>query len=73
MIDNAEVEVIEEGRYASQETDAFDATGFGLVEEGLDEEAACSVTLSVGTDDDGADLGEVLAVDVKGGTANELA
>jgi hypothetical protein len=72
MFDNVEVEVIEEGRYASQETDAFDTAGFGLIEEGLDEEAACSVTLCVRTNDDGADLSEVLAVNVECCTANEL-
>jgi hypothetical protein len=38
----------------------------------VDEEAARSVSLGVGTDDDGADLGEVRPVDVESGTADEL-
>jgi hypothetical protein len=70
---DAEAEVLEEGRDASEETDALDAAGFGLIEEGVDEETAGSVSLGVGMDDDGADLGEVLAIDVKSGTADELA
>jgi hypothetical protein len=72
MFGSAEVEVLEESRDAGEETDALDAAGFGLVEEGVDEQAAGSVSLGIGTDDDGADLGEVLAVDVEGGTADEL-
>ena len=39
----------------------------------MDEETAGSVSLGVGMDDDGADLGEVRAIDVKSGTADELA
>ena len=73
MFGDAEVEVLEESGDAGEETDACNAAGFGLIEEGMDEQAAGSVTLGVGMDDDGADLGEVLAVDVEGGTADELA
>ena len=58
---------------AGEETDALDAAGFGLIEEGVNEQAADSVSLGFGMDHDGADLGEVLAVDVKSGTADELA
>ena len=70
---DAEAEVLEEGWNASEETDALDAAGLGLIEEGVDEETAGSASLGVGMDDDGADLGEVLAVDVERGTADELA
>ncbi len=70
---DAEVEVFEEGGDAGEETDAADAAGFGLIEEGADEQAAGSVSLGVGADDDGADLGEVRAVDVERGAADELA
>ena len=70
---DAEVEVLEESGDAGEETDALDSAGFGLIEEGVNEQAAGSVSLGFGMDDDGADLGEVLAVDVKSGTADELA
>jgi hypothetical protein len=72
-VGDAEVEVFEEGGNASEEADALDAAGFGLIEEGMDEKAAGAVALGVGPDDDGADLGEVRAVDVEGGAADELA
>ena len=73
MFGDAEVEVLEESGDAGEETDALDAAGFRLIEEGLHEQAAGSMSLGVGMDDDGTDLGEVLAVDVEGGTADELA
>jgi hypothetical protein len=73
MFDEAKVEVFEEGRDAGEETDAFDAAGFGLIEDGLDEQTPGSVSFGVGADDDGAEFGKVLAVDVKGSTADELA
>jgi hypothetical protein len=66
------VEVLEERRDAGKEADAADAAGFGLVEYGLNEEAAGSVAFDVRANDDGANLGEVRAVDVEGGTADEL-
>jgi hypothetical protein len=44
-----------------------------LIEEGANQQAAGPVSLAVGMDDDGADLGKVWAVDVEGGTADELA
>src|SRR5258705_1862540 len=72
MFGDAEVEVLEESGDAGEETDALDAAGLGLIEEGADQQAAGPVSLGVGMDDDGADLGEVLAVDVKRGTADEL-
>jgi len=64
--------VLEESGDAGEETDALDSACFGLIEEGVDEQAAGSASLGVGMDDDGADLGEVRAVDVKSGTADEL-
>src|SRR5258708_1854429 len=73
MVGDAEVEVLEEGGDAGEETDARDAACLGLIEKGVNEQAAGPVSLGVGMDDDGADLGEVLAVDVESGTADELA
>ncbi len=73
MAGDAEVEVIEEVGDASEETDAFDAAGFGLIEEGVDEQAAGSVSFGLGTNGDGTDLGEVRAIDVESGAAEELA
>jgi hypothetical protein len=66
------VEVLEEAGNAGEEADAADAAGFGLVEDGLNEEAAGSVAFDVGANDDGADLGEMRAVDVEGSAADEL-
>ena len=42
------------------------------LEEGVNEQAAGAATFGLGTDDDGADLGEVLAIDVEGCAAEEL-
>jgi len=72
MLDDAKVEMFKEGGDASEEADALDVGSFGLIEEGLDEEAAGAFSFAVGPDNDGADLCEVLAVDVKRGTADEL-
>ena len=69
---DAEVEALEETRNTGEETDAPDAGGFSLSEEGVDEQAAGSVSLGFGMDHDGADLGEVWAVDMKRGTTDEL-
>jgi hypothetical protein len=68
-----EVEALEETGDTGEETDALDAGGFSLSEEGVNEQAAGSVSLGFGMDDDGADLGEVWAVDMKRGAADELA
>lgn len=65
--------MLEEGGDASEEADAPDAADFGLIEERADEQAAGSGFLGFGIDDDGADLGEVLAVDVECSAADELA
>ena len=72
-VGDAEVEVFEEVGDAGEEADALDAAGFGLIEEGADEEAAGSLALGFRADDDGADLGQVLAVDVECRAADELA
>ena len=72
MFGDAEVEVLEKTGDAGEETDALDAAGFGLIEKGVNEQAAGTVSLGIGMDDDGADLGEMRAVDVKRGTADEL-
>jgi|SRR5271170_4111566 len=73
MVDDAEVEVIEEGGNAGEEADALDAAGFGLIEEGVDEEAAGPVSLDVRPDYDRAHLRKVRSVDVERSTADELA
>ena len=73
MLGDPEVEVFEEGWDAGEEADALDAALLGLTQEGLDEQATSSVSSDVWADDDGAHLGEVWAVDVERGTADELA
>ena len=73
MVGYAEVEVFEEGGDAGKEADAFDAAGFGLIEKSANEETASSASLGVGTYDNRADLSEVLAIDMEGSTADELA
>ena len=72
MLDDAKVEMFKEGGDASEEADALDVGSFGLIEEGLDEEAAGAFSFALGLDNDGPYLCEVLAVDVKCGTADEL-
>jgi hypothetical protein len=69
---DAELEVFEEGWDAREEADALDASGFGLIEECTYEEATGSVPFRLGIDHDGANLGEVLAIDVERGTTNEI-
>ena len=72
MFGDAEVEVFEEGWDASEEADALDASGFGLIEQCTYEKAPGSVPLRLGIDDDGANLGQVLAIDVQRGATEEL-
>lgn len=72
MFNSAEAEALEEGGDPGEEADASDAGLLRLLEERLDEKAACSATCCGWTDDDGAYLGEVWTVDVKRGTAKEL-
>lgn len=73
MVDEAEVEVLEEFGNASEEADALDVACFGLIEERVEEQATGSVSLGAGADNDRAKFGKVLAVDVEGGTTDELA
>jgi hypothetical protein len=68
----AEVEVLEEVGDAGEEAKALDAARFGLAHELVDELATGTASFDIGTDDDGADLGEVRAIDVEGCTAEEL-
>jgi len=70
---DAKVEVLEERGDAGEEADTLDSIGFGLIEEGADKQAAGSVPLIVGPDSDRTDFRQVVAVDVKGGTTDELA
>jgi hypothetical protein len=72
MICSPKIETLEEGRDAGEEADAGDAAGLCLIEEGANEETASSTSLRVGRDGDGADLGEVLTVDVEGSASDEL-
>jgi len=73
MFGDVEMEVLEEGGDASEEADAFDAAGLGLIEEGPDEQAAGPASLSVGMDYDGTHLCKVWAVDLERGATDELA
>ena len=73
MLRDLKAEVFEEGWNAGEEADALDAALFDLTQDGLDEQAACSVSCDVWADDDGAHLGEVWAIDVECRTADELA
>ena len=73
MLRDLEAEVFEEGWNAGEEADALDAALLRLTQEGLDEEAACSVSCDIWADDDGAHLSEVRAVDMECSTADELA
>ena len=72
-VGDVQVETLEEGRDSRKEADALDSTGFCLIEESLDEQTACPFSHCVRVNGDGADLGEMAAVDMKGGTADELA
>jgi len=65
----AKVEVLEEVGDAGEEAEALDAARFGLAHEFVNELAAGSASFDIGTDDDGADLGEVWAIDVESCTA----
>lgn len=72
MFGDAKIEVLEECRNAGEEADALDSTGFGSIEECADEQAPGTVSLGLRMNDDGTDLGEMRAVDVKRSTADEL-
>jgi hypothetical protein len=68
---DAEAEVVEEVGDAGEEADAHDGVLFGLFERGR-MRAAGALALGFGLDDDGADLGEVRAVEVERAAAEEL-
>jgi hypothetical protein len=70
-VDDAKAEVEEEVGDAGEETDRGDLLLFGFFEEGAKESAAGALTFGFGFDDDGADLGEVGAVEVEGTAADE--
>ena len=69
---DAEVEVLEKIGDAGEEAEALYAACFGLTHELLNELTTGSASFDIGTDDDGADLGEVRAIDVEGCTTEEL-
>jgi hypothetical protein len=70
-VDDAEAEVEEEVGDAGEEADGGDFLLFCFFEEGTEEAAACALTFGFGLDDDGADLGEVRAVEMEGSAAEE--
>ena len=70
-VDDAEAEVEEEVGDAGEEADGGDVLLFGFFEEGAEETAAGALALGFGFDDDGADLGEVRAVEVERSAAEE--
>jgi hypothetical protein len=72
-VGDVKVEVLEEGGYAGEEAETRDVLFAGLSKEGLDQKTAGAVAFDVGTDDDGADLSEMWAVDMKSGAAQEVA
>ena len=61
MLRDPEAEVFEEGWNAGEKADTLDAALLGLTQDGLDEQAASSVSCDVWVDDDGAHLSEVIA------------
>ncbi len=71
MAGDAEAEVFEEGWDASEEADALDAELVGLMKERAYEPAACAVACGSRTNGDGADFGEVWAVDVERSATDE--
>jgi len=71
-VGDAEAEVIEEVGDAGEEADAHDGVVGGFVDEGADELAAGAKAFGFGLDDDGADFGEVWAVEMERAAAEEL-
>jgi hypothetical protein len=72
VVGDAEIEMFEEGGNACEQADALDAAGLGLMEKGADEKAACSTPFGFRVNDDGANLREVLTVDMECSAADEL-
>jgi hypothetical protein len=69
---NPETKVFEKSWNAREKTNASDAAFLGLMEEGSNEQAACSMSLDLRANNDRAHLGEMRAVHMKSGTADEL-
>jgi len=72
-VDNAQVESLEEGRDSRKEADALNSAGLCLIEESMDKEAACAFSHRVAVNCHRTDFGEMTAVDVQRGAAEELA
>ena len=68
----AEAVVLEKCGDAGKEANTHDAVVFGLFDEVLEDTATGTETLGVWLCDDGADLGEVRAVEMKCAAADEL-
>jgi hypothetical protein len=73
MLGGVEVEVFEEGGDAREQADALDVVGFSSIEESADEQATGSLSFGLRADRDGANLCQMLAVDMKSSAADELA
>lgn len=71
-VGDTEVKVFEESGNACEETDALDVAGLGFMKKSAHKKAACSTPFGFRVDDDGADLREVLTVDMECGAADEL-
>ena len=69
---DAEAEVLEKVRQAGEEAGGRDAVVFGLGQQGAQQGGASAFAAGVGMEDDGADLGEVRAVEVKGAAAEKF-
>jgi hypothetical protein len=70
-LDGIEVEVCKERGKPSKKADAPDTAGFGSMEDCLDEESAGSVSFDIGTNHNGAHLGEVRAINVESRATQE--
>lgn len=70
-VGDAEAEVEEEVGDAGEEADADDALVLGFFQKRAEELAAGTLAFGFGFDDDGADLGEVGAVEVQGSAAEK--
>ena len=72
-VGDAEAEVIEEVGDAGEEADAHDLVVFGFVDERFeDRRPPAPRPFGFGLDDDGADFGEVRAVEMEGAAAEEF-
>ncbi len=69
---DAEAEVLEEAGDAGEEADGHDLVVGGFGDQGFEDGVARAETAGLGLDDDGADLGEVRAVEMQRAAADEL-